>query len=117
MMEPDSRTYVWGAKDYTPAKFYKFIFAQIDCHAVIKGIWKSRCLPKLKVFLWLMYYDRLNTKNIMHRKHWNLEDGTNCILCNRGVFETRDHLFFDCPFASTCWRHIGYQWEIGRAHV
>ena len=93
-------------------RFYEFIFAQVQCHVAIKGLWKSKCLPKLKVFLWLMYYDRLNTKDIMCRKQWILDDGPNCNLCNRGEPETRDHLLFDCPFASSCWRHIGIHWDM-----
>jgi hypothetical protein len=56
-------------------------------------LWKSKCLPKLKFFAWLLIMDRLNTKDLMSRKHWHIEGGVNCVLCTGNVGETRDHLF------------------------
>jgi hypothetical protein len=50
-------------------------------------------MPKLKVFDWLLFLDRLNTKDIMARKCWQIEGGVNCMLCNSQQLETRDHLF------------------------
>ncbi|PNT64930.1 hypothetical protein BRADI_4g35116v3 [Brachypodium distachyon] len=29
-----------------------------------------------------------------------------CILCQGAQSESRDHLFFRCPFSLTCWRYI-----------
>ncbi|PNT67167.1 hypothetical protein BRADI_3g21967v3 [Brachypodium distachyon] len=29
-----------------------------------------------------------------------------CIMCNRLTNETRDHLFFECPFARACWSYL-----------
>ncbi|PNT61170.1 hypothetical protein BRADI_5g11115v3, partial [Brachypodium distachyon] len=29
-----------------------------------------------------------------------------CVLCNGLQIETRDHLFFQCPFSLACWRYI-----------
>jgi hypothetical protein len=106
----DTRTFVWGAS-YTSAKFYKFMFAAVPCDAAITLIWKSKCLPKLKVFLWLLLMDRLNTKDRMLRKHWEVNDGPHCVLCDQNVLETRDHLFFLCPFAVNCWNRIGIFWD------
>ena len=107
----DIRSYVWGGTNYTAAKLYKFLFSQVECDQIIKSIWKSKCMHKLKVFLWLMFYDRLNTKDLMIRKHWHIEGGPNCILCSLGVLESRDHLFFDCPFALRCWSAVGLHWD------
>lgn len=50
----DVRSYTWGGSDYTAAKLYKFLFAQVDCDPIIKVVWRSRCMHKLKVFLWLI---------------------------------------------------------------
>ena len=33
-----------------------------------------------------------------------------CVLCNDGVEETIDHLFFECDFAKKCWDKLGIQW-------
>ena len=98
-LEHKMRSFTWGNASFSAAKFYKFIFAQVHCDQVIQLIWKSNCLPKLQVFLWLLFHDHLNNKNIMARKNWHLEDGPNCLLCEEGVNETRDRLFFECKFA------------------
>jgi hypothetical protein len=57
----------------------------------------------MKVFDWLSFMDRLNTKDMMLRRHWHVEGGPNRVLCSLDQSETRDHLFFDCPFAKSCW--------------
>jgi hypothetical protein len=65
----------------------------------LKAIWASRALPKLKVFLWTLMIDRLNTRDIKLRKNWNIESGPECSICNASVLETRYHLFLECDFA------------------
>jgi hypothetical protein len=32
-------------------------------------------------------------------------------MCNNGMPETIDHLFFDCPFAQDCWAAIQINWD------
>jgi hypothetical protein len=68
-------------------------------------------MPKFKAFEWLLLMDRLNTKNIMTRRNWQVEGG-NCVLCNIQQEETRDHLFFDCAFAKQCWEFLDIQWDL-----
>jgi hypothetical protein len=107
----DSRVFIWGTSSYSSAKYYKFIFAQFPQDQALNSIWKSKCLPKLRVFTWLLVHDRLNTKDIMQRKNWHIEDGPACILCANDELETRDHLFFNCTFAHECWTTIGIVWD------
>jgi hypothetical protein len=108
----DQRIFTWGSASYAPAKFYKFCFAVLPSDATCKAIWKSRMFPKLKVFCWLLFHDRLNTLDLMDRKHWHVDAGFNCVLCNSNTRESRDHLFFECPFAQACWTTIGIDWEL-----
>ena len=107
----DSHVFAWGNDSYSSAKYYKFIFSQSPKNGTLQLIWKSKCLPKLKVFVWLLLLDRLNTKDLMHRKNWHIEEGINCVLCDQDCLETRDHLFFDCAFASLCWEDVGFAWD------
>jgi hypothetical protein len=86
------------------------MFAQVPQDVVLKAIWASKALPKLKVFLWTLMIDRLNTRGIILRKHWNIETGPECSMCNASVLETRDHQFFGCDFAGSCWDYIGIIW-------
>jgi hypothetical protein len=107
----DSRSFVWGKNSYSSARFYKFLFEAIPSDSGLTAIWKSKCLPKLRVFAWLLMMDRLNCKELMLRKKWNIEEGYDCVLCDSGALETRDHLFFQCPFAISCWQKIGISWN------
>jgi hypothetical protein len=97
----DAWTFVWGDK-YTPSKFYNFLFAQVPQDAALNAIWASKAMLKLKVFLWTLMLDRLNTRDIMLRKNWNIDSGPNYCLCPVSQLETRHHLFFECEFAATC---------------
>jgi hypothetical protein len=105
----DRRMFVWGEK-YTASKFYRFLFAQLPKNVALNAIWKSKALPKLKVFCWLLMMDRLNTRDLMLRKHWQLDTGPGCVLCTNTDIETREHLFSDVPLqgnAGSSWIYIG----------
>jgi hypothetical protein len=44
------------------------LWVQVQCHSMnphLCFIWKSRCVNKLKAFMWLLLNDRLNTKNML----------------------------------------------------
>ena len=110
----DEKCFTWGTCAYSSRKFYNFMFAQLRQDVSLQAIWKSKSMPKLKVFAWLLLMDRLNTKDLMNRKHWTIDSGMNCVLCSSAVLETRDHLFFGCSFASLCWNFIGIQWDCSR---
>jgi hypothetical protein len=92
---------IWGSR-YTSRRY---------AHPVFKMVWKSRCTPRIKFFAWLVPVDRLNTKTMLQRRHMNVQDGTVCIMCTTGEQETIEHLFFDCPFAQSCWARIGVNWD------
>jgi hypothetical protein len=103
--------FVRNSPSDTSGKFYQFLFQSIPIDDALNGIWKSKCLLKLKVVAWLLLTDSLNTKEMMLRNNWKIEDGPLCVLCNTTSIETRDHLFFDCPFAANCWSKVRIQWD------
>jgi hypothetical protein len=107
---PNTRVFPWG-NSYASAKFYKFSYGAIPVDQALQALWKSKCLPKLRVFGWLLLMDRLNTKDLMTRKNWQIEGGRHCMLCDNEESETRDHLFFGCPFALACWETLQIQWD------
>jgi hypothetical protein len=96
---------VWGNK-FTSRKFYTYVFKEVEAHPIYKIIWKSRCIPRIKFFAWLILVDRLNTKTMLQRRHLNVQDGIACIMCSNGEQETIEHLFFSCSFAQTCWAKL-----------
>ena len=91
---------------YTTKKFYTMVHAPIQSNPLLNWIWKSCCILKTKVFAWLVIMDRLNTKDMIIRRHWNIEDGPECVLCPTQHLETRDHLFFQCNFSARVWAYL-----------
>lgn len=74
-------------------------------------MWTGCNLGKHKFFFWLLIKDRLNTRNLLRRKHMHLDD-YNCAICNASIEETSMHLFFECPFSLSCWSSIGIIWDL-----
>ncbi|GJN31828.1 hypothetical protein PR202_gb20275 [Eleusine coracana subsp. coracana] len=57
--------------------------------------------------------DRLNTRNMLRRRNYKLEESNyNCVLCQQHVEETAFHLFFACPFSQQCWTNISIAWDM-----
>jgi hypothetical protein len=77
----------------------------------VTWIWKSKCVPKIKFFTWLLLNDRLNTRNISRRRGKFLEEGYSCVLCHDGNEETVEHLFFNCPASTSRWFALGIIWH------
>jgi hypothetical protein len=89
----------WG-NDYSVKKFYNLVYDLIQAHPIFKSVWKSRCTPRVKFFIWLILVDRLNTKTMLSRRHIGERTNDHYVLCNPSENETLDHLFFLCPFAA-----------------
>ncbi len=67
---------------------------------------------KIEVFAWLLFLDRLNTRDLLERKHSKAPNvPLSCDLCSLGTHKTREHLFFQCPFATACWNSIELFWD------
>jgi hypothetical protein len=67
---------------------------------------------KLKFFIWLVFRDRINSKNLLKRKNFVIEgDDYSCVLCSTGVEELTYHLLFQCPFAERCWDLLNIHWD------
>ena len=106
----DRWIYQTNSEKYTPASYYKQMFQGLQQHGIYTKLWKCKSLPKHKVFTWLMINDRLNTRDLMIRKHWQLNSSSDCVLCNHQELEDRDHLFLECPFAQRCWSFLKVNW-------
>lgn len=110
--DADAWQYVWGSKQFKSKKYYSYCFRNIISHKAFKWIWKSKCTAKLKFFCWLLFSDRLNTRNMLRRRKYVLNSGYNCMLCTDNVEETLEHLFFHCSFSKQCWDGLGITWQI-----
>jgi hypothetical protein len=82
---------------FSSASYYDLMFQGVVVQPIFPKLWKCKCVPKMKVFTWLLLINRFNTHDMMIRRHWHLQSEPNCVT--RGLLETRDHLFIECPFA------------------
>ncbi|XBH70403.1 hypothetical protein VPH35_098069 [Triticum aestivum] len=67
-------------------------------------IWTAKIPRKLKVFAWLLFKDRLNTRINLAHKHITASDI--CPRCAR-MPEDSSHLFITCPLANRIWQRLG----------
>lgn len=89
---------------------YKLLSGTYNTQPLFKWLWKSCCLLKHKIFFWLLAHNMLNTRALLHRKHFFIQDYT-YIMCGLQVLETRDHFFMHCPFAQICWTYLCPTWS------
>uniref|UniRef100_A0A453S4U1 Reverse transcriptase zinc-binding domain-containing protein n=1 Tax=Aegilops tauschii subsp. strangulata TaxID=200361 RepID=A0A453S4U1_AEGTS len=55
--------------------------------------------------------DRLNTRNMLKRRHYNIGTNLDCLLCGQHIEEIVEHLFFHCTFSQPCWRILNITWS------
>ena len=94
----DQWIFLWGNQQYTSSRYYKMVFQNCQAPRIFK-IWKSRCTSRLWFFAWLIFVDRLNTKNMLIRRHFNVQPNSSCVMCanmdEEDINTTRNHLICD----------------------
>jgi len=63
-----------------------------------KSVWFTQGVPRFSFIVWLAVKNRLSTGDRM--RAWGIQQG--CVLCGERD-ETRDHIFFACPYSFTVW--------------
>lgn len=109
---PDGWSFAWNTASYKPKDFYRHCFRNITPPPYLTWIWRSRCTMKHRVFTWLMMVDRINTRDMLRRRNFNVGGDLGCLLCDAGSRETRNHLLFECSFAVGCWLKLDITWDI-----
>ncbi|KAL0534487.1 hypothetical protein IC582_028778 [Cucumis melo] len=66
-------------------------------------LWGGGNVPKHSFCAWLTIKNKLGTRDRLHR--WDSSVPMSFILCQGGV-ESRDHLFFSCPFGRVVWSRV-----------
>ena len=65
-------------------------------------MWKLRIVPRVQIFLWLVYNNKILTRNnLAKRQH---VPHMTCVFCAEA--ESCQHLFFDCVVSIELWRAI-----------
>jgi hypothetical protein len=75
--------------------------------SAFQWIWKTKVTKKLKCFVWLVFKDRINSRNLLKRKHYKVDDDDyNYVLCSLAIEEFTYHLLFQCPFSTLYWTYL-----------
>jgi hypothetical protein len=106
----DVWVYSWG-DSYTSARSYKHMHEDLVVMPAFKWLWKSCCMLRVKFFAWLLLVDRLNTRDLLVRRHWNVTPDKHCVLCPTRTYEDRFHLFFECNFSQRVWNYLQIDWS------
>ena len=104
-----------SSKVFKTKLFYSHTFVSETFNPLLCWIWKSSCTLKIKVFAWILIMDKLNTKDMVERRHWHMEDGVHCKLCPLQTRESRHHLFFICNFSVGIWNYLQIDWSAGNS--
>ncbi|XP_019089220.1 PREDICTED: uncharacterized protein LOC109128016 [Camelina sativa] len=107
-LSKDADQYVWWLNDqlqdsHETGKIclaYKGNLPRVSWHKVV---WFSRGILKHCFLTWLFVLNRSPTRDRL--RSWGLHVDPACLFCATGE-ESRDHLFFDCPFSWTLWNLI-----------
>jgi hypothetical protein len=87
-------------------------FASLVPPEPFSWIRKSKVCKKLKVFIWLVFRDRINSRNLLKRRNYKVDnDDYNCVLCDHLIEETTYHMLFVCDFSRQCWEHLNIFWD------
>ena len=78
------------AKGYKPKMFYSHTFASESFNPLTSWIWKFSCTMKIKVFAWMLTMDRLNTKDMVERRHCSSRQSVPLILLHAPPAITKD---------------------------
>jgi hypothetical protein len=70
----DSWTYIWGNDSFSPKTAYKVLIGYQPTIPHFSWLWKTSCQARHKFFFWLLLLDRLNTRNLLKRKNFQLQN-------------------------------------------
>jgi hypothetical protein len=107
----DKWSYAWSSDAYSSKSFYQHCFRDLHPHITFSWLWKTKCIPKMKFSAGLILTDRLNTRNMLRRRHYTLNSGYDCLLCSSPPEETIERLIFYCQFSHECWSTLNISWQ------
>ena len=84
----------------TTKSMYRWFLHRGVVNKRLQGVWKSKLPMKLKVFLWQIFHNKLQT-GVKLKKKRKWRGSEKCNLCEKA--ETVDHIFFSCVLAKFVW--------------
>ncbi|WZZ07224.1 hypothetical protein YC2023_093145 [Brassica napus] len=107
-LNEEEDTYVWEIEGKHSSRYS---IGQVYSHLMQHGpsvpwhqtVWNKGGIPRQSFLSWLLVLDRCPTRDRLIS--WGLATSTLCLLCNVQP-ESRNHLFFECPFTWEIWSHL-----------
>lgn len=101
---PDRLAWKWSSQaTFSSADTYKHLCTSVAGNVdPWNVIWKAHVPQRVRVFLWLLWHDKLLTNSVRRRHMTNNEF---CPLCCSGM-ETRIHMIRDCSFSRRIWESV-----------
>lgn len=106
---PDTDKFIWKTSEQTYSnKFrtketWRLLRPNQHKKERYRGVWFNYATPRYAFIAWLANHNRLSTGDRI--SNWNAGLSTYCVFCGFHV-ETRNHLFFFCPFSTKLWRPL-----------
>ena len=98
--------------EYTIKSFslqiFRSIVSSLSIYSQAKIAWKGVAPPRVKILVWFILLERLNTKDRLCCFGSIPANDSQCVLCSNNA-ESIQHLFFECPVAWMFW-HSYLQW-------
>jgi hypothetical protein len=88
--------------NFTTASLYKELTFPGIMNNWMLNIWKAALPLKIKIFLWQICNDKIQTAEQLRKRNWT--GPVECKLC--GKIESVEHLFLQCIVASFCWNVV-----------
>jgi hypothetical protein len=88
--------------EYSVSSLYAIVNFRGVQPVYIPSVWKLKIPPRVHVFLWLLFYNKLLTRDNLHKRQEIPE--LCCVFCLEE--ESIPHLFFECVVARKLWEHI-----------
>ena len=105
----DVWSFIWGTGIYTAKRFYNLNYSSLQPPRPMIWLWKTKCVMKIKVFAWLLFCDRLNTRDMLDKRHCAKEDDDlTCALCNtHHQTSCLLHMSFQCGLLAAARHSLG----------
>lgn len=87
-----------GGACFSCASAYRAMHHSGVISASQKALWTIKIPMKVRIFLWLMLDNKILTQQVLHSRGCQVQVG--CHLCSSTAMETRDHLMWNCGYAS-----------------
>ncbi|EEE53117.1 hypothetical protein OsJ_35899 [Oryza sativa Japonica Group] len=98
----DTRELLYPAPKISTANAYHLLTYHGSLWKLADYIWLNTIPLNCKIFLWLAFKDRLNTKANMVKKNW--DDNPHCNICP--ALESADHILLRCKNANNLWKKL-----------